>query len=96
MIGNVALREKITLHVGAGEAVGEGGAPVSVHRVQLEDRTLKSCCKNAVAISVMTTAVHERKMRVLGVDEYGSDGLTWHEDFNSTCRDVEPNKKWLQ
>lgn len=98
MLSNKALRTRMTMRARDGDAdmVSEGGAPLSVQRLQLEDRTLKSACANAVSIGVMTQAVKEHKHILEIVFEFGSDGLQWYEHFNQFCRSVTNCKTWFE
>ena len=54
MMNSRAFRERITMRPGREENLDEDGGPTRRGRIALEDRSLRSCCQNAVVIDVRT------------------------------------------
>ena len=71
MLGNRKLIEhiKLTEQAQQAEQVGENSGSTSLQRSTVDDKVLKDCCQNGMAISVMVLQErsNERKMQILAV-----------------------------
>ena len=63
--------------------------------VQVDEKAIKQCSQNAVAIAVLVLGDHRNK-RVLAAIVHGAEEVSrWHGEQNVECRDVQRGSQWL-
>eukprot|EP00969_Alexandrium_andersonii_P330991 14630005-Alexandrium_andersonii.AAC.1 len=77
------------------EKASEANRSTDSRRISLGDRSLRSCCQNAVAISVMTLMEpqHRRTLQIISI--LGSPLDAWHTTQNRKLRSCPESSEWL-
>ena len=88
--------EKLILKAGGKEVVTEGSSSTNPVRVGLEDRGIRSCCANNVAISCMVHSDPTNKRIMSTVVTCAGDMLKWHTDANRAGRSVTGWAEWAE
>lgn len=95
MLRGQGMQQKLVLKCGEAERVGEGGGSTSAARLTLEDRSLKSCCENCVAISVMVLSDETNRKIAQIVIQCASPVRRWHGFQNKTIRSAPASRDWM-
>ena len=88
MLGNKKLLKQIVLteQQQASENVGESSGTTSTARVGLDEKVLRDCCQNGMAISVMVLQDKENKRKAYILSVLSSCILLWHTKQNRELR----------
>ena len=89
------LEERLVIKAGLAEHVGEGGGTTNPVRVTLEDRSLRSCCQNSVAIAALVLAGPNNQRVVSLIVNASESLLDWHTHQAQELRDVTRTSAWL-
>ena len=80
---------------GAAEHVGEGGGSTNPAHITISDRSLRTCCQNAVVCSTMVLSDYTNRRIVRIVVAVAQWVRFWHKTQNVLLRCVEGAKAWL-
>ena len=89
------LEERLVIKAGLAEHVGEGGGTTNPVRVTLEDRSLRNCCQNSVAIAALVLADTTNERIVSLIVSASESLLDWHTTQSQELRDVTRTSAWL-
>jgi len=90
-----ALENKIILMSSAADEVPEGGGSTNPAKVSVQDRTLRSCCQSAVAISVMVSSDFNNR-RLVNIDLQSASAVNaWHCHQKKTLRSCKGNVRYF-
>ena len=70
-------------------------ASTNPKKITVESKALKSCCKNALVVSVMVLMEKDHKRLVQIVANTSIPMRVWHTEQNRELRDVHATKAWL-
>ena len=77
------------------KAVDEEDPSTNPKNITVESKALKSCCNNALAVSVMVLMEHDHKRLVQIVVNISLPVKKWHIEKNKELRDVYSTTAWL-
>ena len=91
MVGGAKMRKHLTLK----NTADPGVQKVSTSSVQADEKAIRACSQNAVAISCLVLG-DPRNRRTLACILHASEGVSaWHGIQNVECRDVHRGSKWF-
>lgn len=90
-----AFLQKLRMQARGGDVGVEGGGTTSAGHTTLEDRTLRSCCQNAVAISVQLLSDDGNRRICEGVLAMGMPVKAWHSEQNRALRSADDSEAWI-
>ena len=88
------FQEKLVIKAGEKELVTEGESTTNPVRLGLEDRGIRSCAQNNVAVSCLIHADPHNKRIMQIVVTIADDLLQWHTKQNKEGRSVQAWEKW--
>lgn len=89
------LAEKVATKAQEADMAASANTSTDGKRLQLEDRTLRACCSNAVAISCMTLQEHQHRRVLELVVVAGRPLNEWHTTQNRKLRSISDSEEWL-
>lgn len=95
MLRGMALKDRITKKMAAAQRSEQPNNSTDGRRLQLDDRTLRSCCANSVAISVMTLSEPHHKRMVQAIVVCGRCLDAWHTEQNRRLRSIDETERWI-
>ena len=78
--------ETLVIKAGQADNIKEGNNSTSSARLAIDDRTLRACAQNAVAISVMMLSDPKNKRLVSMIYHFSLPLLQWHTAQNKAQR----------
>ena len=95
MLGNKRLIDKIAVGSGDIEPPGETAGPTS-GGLQLEDKSIRGCCQNAAAISIVMLQRTLNQRVVLCVLETVQHIKFWRTEMRRLCTSLPSTREWLK
>ena len=95
MLKGAKLADKLGKKIQDAEKASLQNQSTDSRRVSLDDRTLRSCCQNAVAISVLTLMESQHRRTAQIIATCGAPLDAWHTTQNRVLRSSEATSKWL-
>jgi len=90
------LVQRLQIKPGSAEVVTEGGTTTSRTLMACEERTLRSCCSNAILVSVCFLLDHTNSWLCSMVSTAGDAVLKWHTLQNRELRACDAIEAWVK
>ena len=91
-LSHTKMLEKLTVRF---KAVDEEDPSTNPKKTTVESKALRSCCKNALVVSVMVLMEKDHKRLVQIVVNISLPVKQWHTEQHKELRDVYYTKAWL-
>ena len=95
LIQNRQLIKRLSLTVGKAAIVAEGGGTTSGSLVKIEDKTVQSCCQNAILVSLLFLSDFTNHRLCSMVVAAGRPVLDWHTEQNRELRSCDGIERWF-
>ncbi len=96
MLSGKLFKEKLKKAASSATSSSLPNESTDGRRLQLDDRTLRKCCSNAVAMSVLTLQEQQHKRTIQLIVAAGAPLDRWHTDQNRTLRSAVATSQWLK